>query len=549
MRKRNLPLGLGPLLTALLVLSLITGCFGPSEPDQPTQVMGTPSAITTQRPVGLQELRLYGQEPLTLDPAISQDVSSWEYLLHIFSGLVTLNDQLQVEPDLATRWDLSPDGKTYTFTLRQDAKFHDGRAVTASDFKYSFERTCDPKLQSPVAGTYLDDIVGVADKLSGRASDIAGVIVKDDYTLEITIDSPKEYFIAKLTYPTAFVVDKANVESGKDWTRHPNGTGPFKLREWKTDQAIVLERNDAYYGQKPTLQRVSFYLGGGSPMALYEKNELDVAAVGLADIDRVTDQSSPLYRELSVTPMLGITYIGLNTKAKPFDDVKVRQALVQALDRDKIASVLFKGTKVKATGILPPGMPGYNKDLRGLDYDVEGAQQLLDESSYKGVAGLPPITFSVALGVGGLANSFADIYRQTVGIDLAVEQVDQGFYEDLERGNFQLFFLSWVADYPDPQDFLDILFHSSSPGNHTGYSNQTVDKLLEQARVERDDEARIKLYREAERIIVDEAPIIPLYHDVRYTLVKPHVKGLVLTPMGILSLRGVEIGPQAPAGE
>lgn len=540
-RKRGLFAALCLIFAALVMTSLVVGCLEGPSPVQTKSVPGITPATTAERSSTSQELRLYGDDPLTLDPAISQDVSSWEYLLHIFSGLVSLDDELRVVPDIASKWDVSPDGRTYTFTLRQDVKFHDGKQVKASDFKYTLERTCDPRLKSPVASTYLGDIVGVADKLAGRASQISGIVIKDEYTLEITIDTPKEYFISKLTYPTAFVVDKANVEASDDWTRRPNGTGPFKLQEWKKDQAILLERNDLYYGQKPILQRVRFHLGGGLPLTMYEKDELDVAEVGTSGIDRVTDPSNPLNKELRVTPMLGTAYLGLNTRVEPFNDVNVRRAMVHALDRDKIVSVLFKGTLTKAEGILPPGMPGYDKELKGLGYDLERARQLIAESAYRDVAELPSITFSVSAGGGGLANSFADIYRRGLDLEMAVEQVDQGFYDDLEAGRFQMFFLAWMADYPDPQNFLDILFHSKSQGNYTGYSNQRVDELLERARVERDVEKRVALYREAERIIVEEAPVIPLYHNVSYTLVKPHVKGLVLTPMGILSLRSVEV--------
>lgn len=533
--------GLCLVFAVLVMASLMVGCLQGPSPEQTTPVPGITPAATSEPRLTSQELRLYGDDPLTLDPAISQDVSSWEYLLHIFSGLVGLDDELRVVPDIASKWDVSSDGRTYTFTLRPDVKFHDGKPVRASDFKYSLERAGDPRLKSPVASTYLGDIVGVAEKLAGEATEISGVVIKDEYTLEITIDSPKEYFISKLTYPTAFVLDKANVEASDGWTQRPNGTGPFKLQEWKKDQAIVLERNDLYYGQKPILQRVRFHLGGGLPLTMYENGELDVAEVGTSNIDRVTDPSNPLNQELRVTPMLSTAYLGLNTRVEPFNDVNVRRAMVHALDRDKIASVLFRGTVTKAEGILPPGMPGYDKELKGPGYDLERARQIIKESTYRDVGNLPFITFSVSAGGGGLATSFADIYQQGLQLEMAVEQVDQGFYDDLEAGRYQLFYLGWVADYPDPQNFLDILFHSKSQGNYTGYSNQKVDELLEMARVERDAGKRVARYREAERIIVEDAPVIPLYHSVSYTLVKPHVKGLVLTPMGILSLKSVEV--------
>jgi ABC-type transport system substrate-binding protein len=190
-------------------------------------------------------------EPLTFDPHLVQDAESAEYVVHIFSGLVGIDENLNLAPDLAEKWDVSPDGKTYTFTLRKDGKFHDGKQVTAQDVKYSLERALDPKTQSPVADTYLGDIVGARDRLANRAQEVSGVKVVDEYTVEITIDAPKPYFLWQLTYTTASIVDRANVESGgKTWADKPNGTGPFKLASKSTTE-IVLARNDSYYGAKP----------------------------------------------------------------------------------------------------------------------------------------------------------------------------------------------------------------------------------------------------------------------------------------------------------
>ncbi len=177
-------------------------------------------------------LNLYGIDPITLDPAISGEATSHEYIMQIFSGMVYLDDDMMPAPDIAQRWQVSEDGRTYTFYLRQDVKFHNGRSVRAEDFKYSWERAADPATGSMTAPTYLGDIVGVKDVLAGKTKDIGGVKVIDDYTLQVTIDAPKSYFLAKLTYPTAFVVDSANVKSGEKWWRQPNGTGPFKLRQW-----------------------------------------------------------------------------------------------------------------------------------------------------------------------------------------------------------------------------------------------------------------------------------------------------------------------------
>jgi oligopeptide transport system substrate-binding protein len=500
------------------------------------------------RPVAV--LNLPGAEPPTLDPALTQDATSASYIIEIFSGLVTLNQDLEVVPDIAQSWEVSDDGRVYTFHLRRDVKFHDGKPVTAHDFKYSIERACDPDTGSVVADTYLGDIVGAQAKLRGQADEVSGVVVVDDYTLEITIDSPKAYFLSKLTYPTAFVVDRENVEGpDQPWTDKPNGTGPFRLAEYELGLRIVLERNEAYYGTpKPTLDQVNFLLAGGSAMTMYETGELDAVPVGLTDIERVLDPSNPLHKELSITvPTLSIYYIGFNVNKPPFDDRKVRQAFNYAIDKDKLVNVVLKKTQVKAEGILPPGMPGYNKNLKGYPYDPEKARQLIAESRYGDVSKLPEITLNVSGGGGATARQVAaivEMYKQNLGVDIAIQQTEWATYLwDLRAHRYQMFGVTsgWIADYPDPQDFLDILFHSKSRNNDTEYSNPEVDRLLEEARVEQDFEKRMALYQQAEEIILEDAPIVPLTHDAEYWLTKPYVKGMTYPPVIIPKLKYVSI--------
>lgn len=495
-------------------------------------------------------LNLPGAEPPTLDPALTQDATSAGYIVEIFSGLVTLDRDLEVVPDIAESWALSDDDTTYTFHLRHDVKFHDGKPVTAQDFRYSIERACDPATGSIVADTYLGDIVGCQAKLRGRADEVSGVVVVDDYTLDITIDSPKAYFLSKLTYPTAFVVDQENVEgSVQPWTDRPNGTGPFRLAEYELGLRIVLEWNEAYYGSpKPALEQVNFLLAGGSAMTMYETGELDAVPVGLTDIERVLDSSNPLNKELSVTlPTLSIFYIGFDIQEPPFDDQKVRQAFNYAIDKDKYVDVVSKKTQVKAVGILPPGMPGYNEDLQGYPYDPEKARQLIAESRYGDVSKLPEITINVP-GGGGAADrqvsAIVEMYKQNLGVDVAIEQTDWATYlQDLRAHRYQMFGLTagWIGDYPDPQDFLDILFHSGSRNNDMEYSNPEVDRLLEEARVEQDFEQRMELYQQAEKTILEDAPIVPLTHDAEYWLTKPYVKGMIYPPVIIPKLKYVSI--------
>lgn len=545
MKKTGSPLAL--LLVAVLTATSLLACsisgipgLTPSGPSQSPSSPNLPPAVPGKT------LTLPGGEPPTLDPALAGDATSVEYIVEMFSGLVALNDKLEVVPDIAQKWEISPDGKTYTFTLRQGVQFHDGKPVKASDFKYSLERACNPKTESTVADTYLGDIVGAADVLAGKAKEISGVQVVDDYTLKITIDAPKAYFLAKLTSPTAYVVDKANVESGgKSWTDKLNGTGPFRLKEYKKGERIILARSDTYYGDKARLEEVRYVLAGGSAMTMYENGELDMTEVGLADIERVTDPSNPLSKELLIVDHFDLMYVGLNTQAPPFDDVKVRQAFSYAIDKVKLAEVVYKSTVVATNGILPPGMPGYNKNLRGLSYDVNKAKDLLAQSKYAGK--MPEITLFVS-GAGGsparAVSALQEMWKQNLGVQVQVQQVEWATYlNDLKRHKFQMFGVTsgWIADYPDPQDFLDILFYSKSYENHMGYNNPALDKLLEQARVEQDPARRLKLYQDAEQIIVDDAPVIPLHNSREYWLVKPNVKGVFRAPMIVPWLKNVYI--------
>ena len=224
------------------------------------------------------ELRLAGGIPPTLDPGVVQDATSAEYIVHLFSGLVRLDQNLEIAPDLAASWAISEDGRTYRFELRSDATFQDGRRVTTEDVVYSIERALSPELESPVALSYLGDIEGAADYAMGQVGSVSGLEAVDEDTIEIRIDAPKAYFLAKLTYPTSCVVDREQVESDDEWMTSPNATGPFVLEELSASQ-IVLARNERYYGTMPMLARVTYVLDGGLPITMYESDELDLSLI------------------------------------------------------------------------------------------------------------------------------------------------------------------------------------------------------------------------------------------------------------------------------
>jgi ABC-type transport system substrate-binding protein len=545
-------------IVLILVLALVGAvCVGAgalvilSQQSGPAPQAGAtraPTRAPVAAPPGKNVLRLPGGQggggdPPTLDPALAGDAESAVYIAEIFSGLVTLDQNLKVVPDVAEKWQVSDDRTVYTFTLRQNVKFHDGRPVTAQDFKYSFERAANPATASPTADTYLGDIVGVKEKLNRKASEVSGVKVVDNYTLQITIDAPKAYFLAKMTYPAAYLVDKNNVErGGRTWTDKPNGTGPYKLKEYVRGQRVILTRNEDYYlDPKPQIEEVQFILGGGSFMTMYENGDLESARVTISDIERASDPQSPLNQELFVGPELSTQFIVFNTRKPPFDDLKVRQAFALAIDRQKVVDVVFRKMPLVANGILPPGMPGY-ADPPVPQYDPALAKQLLAQSKY--ASKLPDITWTT-VGAGGAAaqdvQAMTAMLKDNLGVNVSIQQTDWATYigqlNDPSNNPYQIFDIGWIADYADPQNFLEILFRGGSTQNWAAYANSDVDKLLDQAGLEKDAAARFKLYQDIEKKILADYPVVPLAYSRQYWLTKPYVKNLIYPPMIIPRLR------------
>jgi oligopeptide transport system substrate-binding protein len=526
------------LVAVVLASDVLTGCIPPQvKPSTDTPV--SPATV----PQGT--LNLVGDDPNTLDPALVGDATSHDYVVQIFSGLVRPDNNLQPMPDIAASWNISPDGTTYTFYLRRDATFQDGRQVKADDFKYSWERACDPALGSTTALTYLGDIIGVKDMMSGKASSLSGVKVIDDFTLQVTIDSPKSYFLSKMTYVTAFVVDKNNVKSGKTWWQMPNGSGPFKLSQYIKQSKLVLTRNANYYGDKAKVNSVVFNILQGVSMDLYETGKIDAVGVGLPYIERAADQTGPFAGQLIQGPELSVYYIGFNSAQPPFDDVNVRLAFSYAVDKEKLISVSFKNMETDAIGFLPPGIPGFNKNLSGIGFDVNKAKELIAKSKYGSVANLPPITITTS-GEGGSASgtleAIAYQWKQNLGVDVKIRALEPDrFTYNLKSELDQMFDFGWIADYPHPQDFLELLFRSGADYNYGGYSNYEVDTLIEKAGSTQNFSDSAFLYQQAEQKLVDGAAALPLFFSQNYMLVKSYVHGYKPNALGFVMLNNVSM--------
>ena len=521
-----------------------------------TQATGVPVPQSTSEPATRSDakkiveggifLRL-GADPPTLDPHLTTDVNSAVYAVEIYSGLMTIDRNLAIVGDLAENWEVSPDGRTTTFRIHPYAKFHDGREVTANDIKWSLERAADPLTEAFNASVFLNDIVGVTQKLSGASTAISGIQVINDSTVTITIDAPKPYFLSKLTYPVSFVLDQQNVESGRDWIFEPNGTGPFKLAEYRPGEVLRLEKFDGYHLGPAMIDGVEFLISGGNSMLMYENDELHITGIPLSLLDGILDPSSALRSEVvAAPPQFDIDYFGLNTTEPPFDDIKVRQAFNYAIDRQTLASTLLKDLVVPAAGILPPGFPGYNPDLQGYEYDPAKALRLIQESKYGALDELPRIILTLpgnfGAGVSPSIEAMLAMWGENLNVDIQLQQTEWAtFLQDLHQNRFQMFGgLGWIADYPDPENFLDVLFHSKSNNNQSEYNNGQLDILLERARVELDESARFELYHQAEEIIVYDAPWVPLWHsNGGSVLIKPNVNDYFLFPLVIPKYRYV----------
>lgn len=480
-----------------------------------------------------QALVLEGGEstnPRTYDPHTTHGSGD----KRAYSGLVSFDPQLNLTPDLAESWDINDNGTTYIFHIRENAKFHNGRAVTAQDFIYSFERAASPELASDTALTYLGDIVGIHEYASGQAAHVEGIKALDEQTLQIKIDAPKPYFLLKLTYPTAFVLDQENVDSGDDWYRQPNGTGPYRLTEWTSFERIVYEANQDFYLGAPSIPYIIVNLYTGNSQRLYESGDVDIA--GVFSIDRFTDPTEPLHNELRTGVSLCTGYVVFDSTQPPFDDVNVRKAFSMAFNRQQYIDVVLDGHALPAHGVYPPGLPGFNIALDGLPYDPAQARELLAQSKYGN--NLPSIIFTDR-GIGSYISSdiaaLADMWQKNLGVTITVENLEPNYYLDqVYAGNHgQLLSSGWCADYPDPENFADVLFHTGSNQNNGGYSNPELDSLLEAARIEQDVTKRIAMYQQAEQIIVDDAAALFTVHWLSYELVKPYVQGYVLTPIDI----------------
>ncbi len=524
--------------------------------------------------------------PPNLDPVEATDTTSNALIRRICSTLVGLDDNLALAPDLCESLPtLSADGLQYTFRLRAGVKFQNGREMTAEDVKYSFQRLAEPWSKrfwiiEPVKGA---DAArqSMIDRKMDRGqpqTPIEGIEVLDPRTVRITLAAPQPLFPLFIAMSNASVVPREEVERfGQRFGREVVGTGAFRLGEWKDNAFVVLERFDGYFGARPTIAKIVYSIMPEEDTGYqgYLAGEQDIVQCPTGKVKLI--RRSNLKDELVINPLLDIRYHGVNMervlrgaggevvplggnpeKADPPVVLtseqrerarKLRQAMNWAMDRRFLCEVILEGRAVPAKGVIPPKMDAFDPSLEGYGFDREKARRLLAEAGFPGGEGLPvmPLHFNNQ-GPNALIAQALQGMLLDVGVRTELNMMDWGAYQNfLDEGKATIFRLAWIADYPDPENFLFVLFHSSmkgTQGNNARYQDEGNDRRLEEARGCLDDAKRKELWRKAEAAIVEDAPWLFLYHSATALLIKPHVKGLVLTGMDA----GSEMG-QADLGK
>jgi oligopeptide transport system substrate-binding protein len=530
-----------PLIASIVAAALIlTACASPA--------IGTPAASPT--------LNLLASFPTSLDPA-QDSGGAGMFLDSIFSGLERYNADGDLVPDLAQQVTVSADRTVYTFVLRPHATFHNGDPVTARDVVYSINRACDPAHGSPVAGDYLGDLQGVTERRTGQATSVSGVVAVNPSTVRFTLTQPDNAFLAKLTFPITDVLDQRTVDAGgANWWQHPNGSGPYRLTEWQPQSEATLERYAGYYGPAPQVAKVVLHVPTAidDPSSAYTQGKLAMLPMP----PTAQDMAAFLSPQASVPPTIrqafhvfdlpSLEYLVLNRDAPPFDDVNVRRALNLAIDKGLLVTSALGGDGWPAGDILPPEFPGYERDLTAYPFDVAAAKAAFAASRY---AGTPP-TITLVSGErlangqpGPMTSTLAAMIQQNLGWHVTVTYLDDSaitaaLAKRQAPGNVVL--TGWQADYTDPSDFLDLLFHSGRSTNLAYYNNPTVDQLLDRAEQAADPRQSIDLYQQAQAAIMRDAPIVPLFYERDFVLLDPHVTSLPLLPDGSFDLRDATMG-------
>jgi len=525
-KKKSLAVAIAMVLA---VSVLLTGCAS-KQPAASAKVMKTSFNA--------------GAEPKTLDPAISTGVPESHLQTALFEGLTRIGEGEKVMPGIAESWKASADGTVITFKLR-DAKWSNGDAITAEDFKYSWLRALAPETASEYS-YQLYYIKGAEDYNSKKGTaDAVGLKVVDPKTLEVTLAAPTPYFVALTAFHTLYPVNKKAVEASKEWSLKAEtfvSDGPFKMQEWKHNDQVVVVKNENYWDAKNVkMSEITFKLLEDNKAALtaFESGQLDgTENIPTEDIDRLKASNV-----LKVDPYIGTYYYRFNVTKKPFDDVKVRKALAMAIDRKTLVEKVVKGGQKPAFAFTPPGMVDVEagKDFRtvGGDFikeDVAAAKALLAEAGYPDGKNWPAdvtILYNTSSNHKLIAEAIQNMWKTNLGIDIKLRNEEWAVYLESQKTlNYNISRAGWIGDYADAMTFMD-MFVTGGGNNQTGWSNAEYDKQIKDvANKSGDQKVRIPAMHAAEKVLMDEMPILPIYYYTNPWVLKANVKGVFRSSLG-----------------
>ncbi len=518
------------LLSTLLIM--LAACGGASTAT-PT-INGTPtlasSQVLTFPNVGTRDIGV-------LDPALGPDSNSAIAVGMIYTGLVKFDKNLNVMPDQAT-WVISPDNKVYTFNLKQGITFSDGTPVTAQSYVYTLTRALLPDVKSPIASFFLGPIAGSDGVSNGKTRTLTGVKAIDKNTLQITLKQPAAYFLQIMANSIAYPLNQTiiNQYGQTDWVNHAAGngigTGPFMVKEWDHNTKMVLVPNPQWYGAKTKLTEVDMLFVNDQSTAFkaYQAGQYNfVWNIGPQDLTGA--KSMPGYTSES---LLQTDLLFFSNKMAPFNNAAVRQAFAYAIDKETLATAIFKGSAVPAPTIIPPGMPGYQPNYQGLAYDKSKALAAL-QNAYPDVSKVPPITFSFPNSQVSQseASALQQMWQTALGIQVKLLSVELNAY-NTETANHQVQFgfTQWSADFPDPYDWLTLNLFSTASNNSGDWNNPQFDQTVTQAEQTTGD-TRIQLYNQAEQIAISDVGWLPLDHQALSANIPSWVHGVSLNNTGL----------------
>jgi ABC-type transport system substrate-binding protein len=480
----------------------------------------------------------YKDDVSTLDPAIGYDWQNWSMIKSLFDGLMDYEPgTTELRPELAESYTMSDDGLVYTFTLREGVTFHNGRALTTEDVKYSLERVVNPVTQSPGAG-FFASIEGFDAASSGESAELSGVKLVDPRTVEITLSRPDATFLHVMALNFAHVVPREAVEEhGEDFGRNPVGTGAYKLAEWTLGQRVVFERNADYWNEGlPKLDQITFEIGQEPTVALLrlQRGEVDILGDGIPPAQFLQVRESPGDARIVEGGQLHTGYVTMNVNMAPFDDVRVRRAVNMAINKDRIVQII-NGRAVPANQPLPPTMPGFADDYEGYAYDPEGAKALLQEAGHGdgfttelfvyNTDPNPRIAQAIQQDLAQIGIT-AEIQSLAQANVIAAGGEPQGAPMIWSGG------MAWIADFPDPSNFYGPILGCGGAvqggWNWAWYCNEELDAKAAEADALTDPARaaeREQMWREVFLAIMEDAPWAPVFNEQRFTMHSPRIGG------------------------